>query len=127
MRISDWSSDVCSSDLYQLQYAQVAVGLDGSAFLRITSTESSVTKLASTLNLSVKPKCHMFWACSVSLLRRYLRKRFSTFFTCNMTDGSGLHRRFQASSTSERKTLALSSATSSTLRLCTHQQSCQVS
>src|SRR3546814_3014390 len=89
MRISDWSSDVCSSDL----------------FLRITSTESSVTKLASTLNLSVKPKCHMFWACSVSLLRRYLRKRFSPVFMCNMKDGLVMHRRFYGSSTFERKTL----------------------
>src|SRR3546814_14111292 len=112
MRISDWSSDVCSSDLYQLQYAQVAVGLDGSAFLRITSTESSVTKLASTLNLSVKPQCHMLWAGSVSLLRRYLRTRFRTFIMFNMPDGSGLHRRFKASSISARQTLALSSATS---------------
>src|SRR3546814_8457293 len=46
MRISDWSSDVCSSDLFAFDsyrrfiamYAEIVLGLDGEAFDRLLET-----------------------------------------------------------------------------------------
>src|SRR3546814_82802 len=44
MRISDWSSDVCSSDLVELQPASRSVRLDGNA-IELTGAEFDVLRI----------------------------------------------------------------------------------
>src|SRR3546814_10486305 len=43
MRISDWSSDVCSSDLYSLATGDESTAVGGSTFFGLISTEASGT------------------------------------------------------------------------------------